>query len=65
MFITSVEKFKSNGSTQKKDIRNLPTCVVVRNNQKNNFTTANFDTLPRAEKLLISHETFGKGSSLC
>jgi len=43
-----------------KDIWNLPACVVMRNN----FTTTNYDTLPRAENLFIDHENFGMESSL-
>jgi len=45
ILITCVKIFKSKRSTQKKDIRNLPTYIFVRKI----FTIANFDTLPRNE----------------
>jgi hypothetical protein len=45
--------------TQKKEIHNLPTCVVVGNNWGNHFIATNFNTLPMVEKLSIYHEMFG------
>jgi len=48
-------KFQGQKSYKKKDIQNLPTCVAVRNY----FSTAYFDTLPRAEFFFFSHEFFG------
>jgi len=54
MLITHFPNFMANRLIQK-NIYNLPTCVVLRNNSGNHFTTANFDTLPRAEKLLIEY----------
>jgi len=53
--------FQAQNIYSRKDIRNLPTCGVVRKN----FTTSNFDTLPRDEKLFIFHEIFGMSPSLC
>jgi len=60
MLITCVTNFKAKRFTQK-DIQNLPTCVIV----KDNFTTANFDTLPKIEKKHFGHEIFGMRPSLC
>jgi len=51
-------KFQGQKINTKKDNHNLPTCVVLRNNHGNHFTTTNFDTLPRVEKLLIYYEIF-------
>jgi len=48
-------KFQAQNIYSKKDIRNLPTCVVM----KKIFTTANFDTFSRAEKLFFFHQIFG------
>jgi len=42
-------KFEGQKINTKKDIDILSTCVVLKNNCGNHFTTANFDTLPRAE----------------
>jgi len=53
-----VSKFQGQKINTKKDIHNLPTCVVLRNNHRNHFTTANFDTLPKVEKFLIYYEIF-------
>jgi len=54
-------KFQIRKIYTKKDIRNLPTCGVVRKN----FTTISFDILPRGEKLFFCHENFGMSPSLC
>jgi len=45
----------------KKDIQNLPTCVIMRNH----FTIASFDTLLRAKCFFIYHEFFITRTSLC
>jgi len=58
-------KFEGEKIYTKEDIHDLPTCVVVGNNGENHFTTTNFDTLPRAEKLSIYHEIFGTRCSSC
>jgi len=56
-FVNNIcSKFQGQKINTKKDIHTLPTCVVLRNNRGNHFTVANFDTLPRAEKLLIYYE---------
>jgi len=47
-------KFKGQKINIKKDIYNLPTCVVLRNTCENHFTTANFDTLPRLINCLFT-----------
>jgi len=49
----------------KKDIYNLPTSVVLRNNNGNHFNIASFATLPRAEKLLLYYEFFVTKFFLC
>jgi len=51
-------KFQGQKINTKKDIHNLPKCVILRNNCRNHFTTPNFDTLSRAEKLLIYYKKF-------
>jgi len=58
-------KFQGQKINTKKDIHSPPTCVVLRNNRGNHFATANFDTNPRAEKLLIYYEIFVKKLFLC
>jgi len=45
-------KFQVKKIYSEKYIQNLPTCVVVRDN----FTIANFDTLPRIEFFCFCHE---------
>ena len=59
------DKFEGKKIYNKKDIHNLPTCVVVGNIGRSHITTINFDTLPRAEKLSIYYETFGTRYTLC
>jgi hypothetical protein len=57
-------KFEGQKIYTKKEIHNLPTCVVVGNNGGNHFIATNFDTLPTVEKLSIYHEIFGTTCSL-
>ena len=40
MLITYDKNFKAKKLIEKKDINNLPTCVVLRNNCENHFTTS-------------------------
>jgi len=49
----------------KKDIYNLPTCVVLRKNCGNHFNTTNFATLPRAENFIFYYEISFKKLFLC
>jgi hypothetical protein len=59
LYINNIcSKFQGQKINTKKDIHNLPTCVVLKSNYGNHFTTANFDTLPRAEKVFVYYEIF-------
>jgi len=58
-------RFHGQKINTKKDIYNLPTCVVWETIVETILTTANFDTLPRAEKLLIYYEIFFPKLFLC
>jgi len=49
-------KFQGQTIYTKKDIRILPTCVIVRDN----FTTTNIDTFPKIDKKHFGHEIFVK-----
>jgi len=57
--------FQVQNINTKKDIYNLSTCVVLRNNHRNYFNIASFASLPRAEKLLIYIEFLVKKLFLC
>jgi hypothetical protein len=46
-------KFEGQKIYTKKEIHNLPTCVVVGNNGGNHFIATNFDTLRRVSKLEV------------
>jgi len=50
--------FQGQKINTKKDIYNLPTCVVLRNNRGNHFNIVSFATLPRAEYFITYYEFF-------
>jgi len=50
-------KFKGQKIYKGRDIKNLPTCVAVRN-----FSVANFESLPTAQKLVFYHEILQKNN---
>jgi len=61
----TLSKFQVQKISTKKDIHNLPTCIVLRNTCGNHFTTTNFGTPPRAKKLSIYREFFVTQPFLC
>jgi hypothetical protein len=64
-----IKKIQDQKINEKKDVNNLPTCVVVGyNGETISFlpilNTANFESLPRAQKLVFYHESLTKEISL-
>jgi hypothetical protein len=64
-----IKKTQDQKINAEKDIKNLPTCVVVGYNGETisflpTLNTANFESLLRAQKLVFYHESFTKETSL-
>jgi hypothetical protein len=60
-----IKKIQDQKINAKKDINNVSTCVVVGYNGETisflpTLNTANFESLPRAQKLVFYHESFTK-----
>ena len=65
MLTTYDKKFQDQNINEKKDINNLPTCVVVGYNGETisflpTLNTSIFESLPRAQKSVFYHKNFTK-----